>query len=50
VSLDEEIGNLERDRLRQALITSGGNKAEAARLLGLPRSTFFSKLRKLGIE
>jgi transcriptional regulator with GAF, ATPase, and Fis domain len=40
----------ERQRLVDALIKSAGNKAEAARLLGLPRSTFFSKLKKFGIE
>jgi transcriptional regulator with GAF, ATPase, and Fis domain len=40
----------ERQRLVDALIRSGGNKAEAARLLGLPRSTFFSKLKKFSIE
>lgn len=36
----------ERESLEQALRASSGNKAEAARMLGMPRSTFFSKLRK----
>ncbi len=36
----------ERRKLLQALQQSHGNKARAARLLGLPRSTFFSKLKK----
>ncbi len=36
----------EFERLRDALEHCGGNKAEAARLLGLPRSTYFSKLKK----
>jgi transcriptional regulator with GAF, ATPase, and Fis domain len=36
----------ERDRLASALAETGGNKAEAARRLGLPRSTFYSKLKK----
>ncbi|MCX7418241.1 MAG: sigma 54-interacting transcriptional regulator [Planctomycetia bacterium] len=36
----------ERETLEQALRASSGNKAEAARMLGMPRSTFFSKLRK----
>jgi transcriptional regulator with GAF, ATPase, and Fis domain len=40
----------ERQRLVDALFKSGGNKAEAARLLGLPRSTFFSKLKKYGLD
>jgi len=40
----------ERERLISALQRSGGNKAEAARLLGLPRSTFFSKLKKYTLD
>jgi transcriptional regulator with GAF, ATPase, and Fis domain len=40
----------ERELLEEALRRCGGNKAEAARLLGLPRSTYFSKLKKYGIE
>jgi transcriptional regulator with GAF, ATPase, and Fis domain len=40
----------ERQQLVDALFKSGGNKAEAARLLKLPRSTFFSKLKKYGLD
>jgi DNA-binding NtrC family response regulator len=40
----------ERQSLIEALVKAGGNKAEAARLLGLPRSTFFSRLKKFGME
>jgi transcriptional regulator with GAF, ATPase, and Fis domain len=36
----------EREQLVAALRNAHGNKAEAARALGLPRSTFFSKLKK----
>ncbi len=36
----------ERDMLISALRATNGNKAEAARSLGLPRSTFYSKLKK----
>ncbi|MDP1798197.1 MAG: sigma-54 dependent transcriptional regulator, partial [Planctomycetaceae bacterium] len=47
---DAEWRNLstheERRKLLGALQQSQGNKARAARLLGLPRSTFFSKLKK----
>ena len=39
----------ERQRLLDALNEASGNKSVAARLLGMPRSTFFSKLRKHGI-
>lgn len=39
-------GEAERRLLIEALEKSEGNKAHAAKLLGLPRSTFFSKLKK----
>lgn len=41
---------LERRSLVEALQKCGGNKARAARMLGLPRSTYFSKLKKHGIH
>ena len=41
--------DLERQRLVQALAATGGNKARAARSLGMPRSTFLSKLEKYGL-
>lgn len=40
----------ERDAIEDALRSANGNKAEAARLLGIPRSTLFSKLRKYRIN
>ena len=45
IMLDAELR-----QLRAALEQCGGNKAEAARLLGMPRSTFFSKLKKLALS
>jgi DNA-binding NtrC family response regulator len=39
----------ERERLVRALAAADGNKAEAARALALPRSTFLSKLKKHGL-
>ena len=47
---DSESETEERLRLLNALDEALGNKSEAARLLGLPRSTFFSKLKKHGIS
>ncbi|MCA9069660.1 MAG: hypothetical protein KDA84_12085, partial [Planctomycetaceae bacterium] len=41
--------HVEREELRDALEQCGGNKAQAARLLGMPRSTFFSKLKRYGL-
>lgn len=40
----------EKLALIEALTRAGGNKAEAARLLGIPRSTLFSRLKKYGFE
>jgi transcriptional regulator of acetoin/glycerol metabolism len=39
----------ERQRLIDALSEARGSKSVAARLLGMPRSTFCSKLKKHGI-
>jgi transcriptional regulator with GAF, ATPase, and Fis domain len=39
----------ERERLVRALASANGNKAEAARALALPRSTFLSRLKKYGL-
>jgi transcriptional regulator with GAF, ATPase, and Fis domain len=39
----------ERQRLLDILDEANGNKSVAARIMGLPRSTFFSKLKKHGI-
>jgi transcriptional regulator with GAF, ATPase, and Fis domain len=40
----------EREVFQQALAAANGNKAEAARALGLARSTLISKLKKLGMS
>jgi DNA-binding NtrC family response regulator len=40
----------EREHLVRALAAAGGNKAEAARALGLARSTLVSKLKKYGLS
>jgi len=39
----------EHELLEEALLRCGGNKAEAARVLGMPRSTYYSKLKKHAI-
>jgi transcriptional regulator with GAF, ATPase, and Fis domain len=40
----------EREQLVRALAAAGGNKAEAARALGVARSTLVSRLKKLGLS
>ena len=40
---------IERRAILAALARTGGNKSEAARLLGLARSTFLDKLRRADI-
>ncbi len=40
----------EREQLVRALAATGGNKAEAARALGLARSTLVSRLKKHGLS
>ncbi len=39
----------EREHLVRALAATGGNKAEAARALGMARSTLVSRLKRLGL-
>ncbi len=36
--------------IRKALEQAGGNKTEAARLLGMSRRTIYRKLKKLGMD
>ena len=50
VDFDAVVANVERDLLLQALSKAGGNKMRAAQLLGMKRTTFVEKLKRLGIE
>ena len=49
-SLDGTYVEVERRLLERALRRSGGNKSEAARRLGLKRTTFLDKLSRYGLE
>ena len=49
-TLPRKMTALEKDRLQTALARSGGNKAAAARSLGMPRATLLYKLKKHGVE
>jgi DNA-binding NtrC family response regulator len=44
--LSDEIEQLERRRIAEALAITAGNQRRAAHLLGMPRRTFVSKLRR----
>ena len=46
-SLDDYLATIERELLRRALRRAQGNRAEAARLLGIPRSRLLRKLELL---
>jgi DNA-binding NtrC family response regulator len=48
--LEDEIRELERARIQQALAAAGGNQRLAAQLIGMPRRTFVSKLTQLGLR
>ena len=47
--MDPEAEEYERERLLDVMRQARGVKSEAARLLGMPRSTLFSKLKKHGL-
>jgi DNA-binding NtrC family response regulator len=49
-SLDGTYLEVEQRLLERALRRAGGNKSEAARMLGLKRTTFLDKLRRHGLE
>jgi two-component system, NtrC family, response regulator AtoC len=49
VHLDEALRAAEREALLRALKHSGGNRSAAARLLGVSRSTLYSKLQEHGL-
>jgi DNA-binding NtrC family response regulator len=50
IVLDEFLADIERELLRRALATSRGNKARAAKLLGISRPRLLRRLEQLGPE
>jgi DNA-binding NtrC family response regulator len=48
--LHEELADLERTRIAEALHVAGGVRARAAALIGMPLRTFASKLRAYGLD
>ncbi len=49
-SFRSDRDRFEREQLERALGAAAGNKAEAARILGVARSTLVSRMKKLGLE
>ncbi len=47
---DASLGDVERTHILRVLAHTGGNKKEAAAVLGIDRSTLYSKLKQYGIE
>jgi DNA-binding NtrC family response regulator/tetratricopeptide (TPR) repeat protein len=46
--LRDRIASLERDEIERVLKTCGGNRTEAARMLGISRKTLWHKLKQMG--
>jgi transcriptional regulator with AAA-type ATPase domain/tetratricopeptide (TPR) repeat protein len=49
-NLLEEMEHAERHRLRDALSAARGSRTEAARALGIPRTTFINKMKRFGLR
>ncbi|HYP06932.1 MAG TPA: sigma-54 dependent transcriptional regulator [Bryobacteraceae bacterium] len=50
LNFDEEVSRFERSLLEQSLVASHGNKARAAELLQMKRTTLLAKLKALGMS
>jgi DNA-binding NtrC family response regulator len=48
--LEQAVASLERRMIARALECAAGNKAEAARLLGINRQHIYAKLKELRTE
>ncbi len=49
-TLNKVVEEVEREMITEALRATGGNRAKSARLIGLPRSSFYEKLERYGLN
>ncbi len=49
LDLRRNLDCLERALIERALVVAGGNRARAARLLGIRRALLYARLKKIGI-
>jgi PAS domain S-box-containing protein len=49
-SLAGDLGEIKKQRLIQALQAAGGNQSEAAKALGISRTTIWSQLKRFGLK
>jgi len=50
LSLSQQLATVEKNCLKKALSHSGGNRTEAARLLGISRKNLWEKLKSYGLQ
>mgnify|MGYP002623996854 CR=1 FL=1 len=50
ISLEKHLNEVEADHIRRALEQAGGNRSQAAELLGLTRARLYRRMEALGIE
>jgi transcriptional regulator with PAS, ATPase and Fis domain len=50
IDLDQYLSDIEKELMQRALKEAKGNRAQAARLLGIPRARLLRRLEQLGLE
>ena len=50
MTLLEELAQSEREKIAAVLKQSGNSRTEAAKTLGIPRTTLLNKIRRYGLE
>ncbi len=49
-TLLEQMEEVEKRRVAEVLLQVGGSRTEAAKLLGVPRTTLINKIRRYGLS